>query len=112
MCAQAHTLSPLGAMVVHHIGNTKCNNALVSVVHICTCTAEAEEAPKTPVTSSWMQASHFFAMDQRQGQGRVMVLCLAHQLAQRLPGFAQLLASVVEQHGYAAQLDLGCVFSR
>ena len=39
-----------------------------------------------------------------------MVLCLAQLLAERLPGFAELLLPVVDKHGDASQLSLGDAF--
>lgn len=53
------------------------------------------------------QACHFFKVGQQRAQGRTMVLCLAQQLAERLNGFADLLAPVVlENKDTLAQLSL------
>ncbi|GFH06654.1 WD_REPEATS_REGION domain-containing protein [Haematococcus lacustris] len=55
---------------------------------------------------------HFFTEGQARSQGRTMLLCLAQQLAERLPGMANLLVPVVEQHGDATQLSLQDTFIR
>lgn len=41
---------------------------------------------------------HFFKVGEPRSQGRAMLLCLAQQLAEKLPGFAHVLAPVVEEH--------------
>ena len=42
---------------------------------------------------------HFFKVGEARSQGRAMILCLAQQLAGKLPGFAAILADVVREHG-------------
>jgi len=39
---------------------------------------------------------HFFKVGQPRGQGKAAMLCLAQQLAEQLPGFAELLAAAVD----------------
>ncbi|KAL6759842.1 hypothetical protein V8C86DRAFT_1227862 [Haematococcus lacustris] len=56
-------------------------------------------------------AHHFFTVGQARSQGRTMLLCLAQQLAEKLPGLAELLLPVVEQHGNASQLSLQDTFT-
>lgn len=51
------------------------------------------------------QVRHFFKVGQARAQARAMVLSLAVQLAQQLPGFAATLTSVVKEHGDGSQLD-------
>ena len=41
-----------------------------------------------------------------------MVLCLAHQLAEQLPGMAEQLLPAVQKHGNAAELSTQEVFER
>lgn len=41
-----------------------------------------------------------------------MLLCLAHQLCEQLPGMAAQLLPVVEEHGAAANLSIDEVFER
>jgi hypothetical protein len=57
-------------------------------------------------------AQHFFKIGQPRAQGKVMVLCLAHQLAERLPGLAELLVPVVKEHGDAADLSMTQAFEK
>ena len=45
------------------------------------------------------QAQHFFKVGQQRAQGKTMLLCLAQQLAERLPGFAVLLLAAVTEAG-------------
>ncbi|GFH17743.1 WD_REPEATS_REGION domain-containing protein, partial [Haematococcus lacustris] len=62
--------------------------------------------------SGLVMAHHFFTVGQARSQGRTMLLCLAQQLAEKLPGLAELLLPVVEQHGNASQLSLQDTFTR
>ena len=43
------------------------------------------------------QAQHFFKVGQQRAQGKTMLLCLAQQLAEKLPGFAPLLLASVKE---------------
>lgn len=52
-----------------------------------------------------VMAHHFFKVGEPRSQGRAMVLCLAQQLAEKLPGFASLLASVAKEHGDGSGLS-------
>ncbi|KAJ9527086.1 hypothetical protein QJQ45_025204 [Haematococcus lacustris] len=61
--------------------------------------------------SGLVMAHHFFTVGQARSQGRTMLLCLAQQLAEKLPGLAELLLPVVEQHGNASQLSLQDTFT-
>ena len=55
---------------------------------------------------SLVTAQHFFKVGTRRAQGRAMVLCLAQQLAERLPGIAAHLQSAIDEHGRGEQLSL------
>ena len=44
-----------------------------------------------------VQAMHFFKVGQQRAQGKTMLLCLAQQLAEKLPGFAPLLLASVKE---------------
>jgi hypothetical protein len=55
----------------------------------------------------------FFKVGEARSQGRAMLVCLAYQLAHKLPGFARVLAPVVEEHGDGKSLpNLRDVFER
>jgi hypothetical protein len=51
-------------------------------------------------------AQHFFKVGEQRAQASAMVLCLAQQLAERLPGMAAQLLPVVEKHGAGSSLSL------
>ena len=55
---------------------------------------------------SLVTAQHFFKVGTRRAQGRAMVLCLAQQLAERLPGMAAHVQSAIDAHGRGEQLSL------
>ncbi|KAF5840146.1 hypothetical protein DUNSADRAFT_17630 [Dunaliella salina] len=57
-----------------------------------------------------VQVRHFFKVGQARAQGKVMLLCLAHQLCKQLPGMVDQLLPVVEEHGAAAHLSMDEVF--
>ncbi len=59
-----------------------------------------------------MQVQHFFKVGQKRAQGKAMLLCIAQQLAEKLPGFAQELAPVVEKMQDGAELGLLEMFNR
>ncbi|GFH09406.1 WD_REPEATS_REGION domain-containing protein [Haematococcus lacustris] len=67
---------------------------------------------RSNMDSGLVMAHHFFTVGQARSQGRTMLLCLAQQLAEKLPGLAELLLPVVEQHGNASQLSLQDTFTR
>ena len=62
--------------------------------------------------SNVMMAQHFFKAGQRQAQGKAMLLSIAMQLADKLPGMAQLLLPVAQEHGDAGQLSLIDTFEK
>ncbi|GFH09203.1 WD_REPEATS_REGION domain-containing protein [Haematococcus lacustris] len=62
--------------------------------------------------SSLVMAHHFFTVGHTRSQGRTMLLCLALQLAEKLPGLAALLVPVVEKHGNATKLSMQDTFTR
>ena len=65
------------------------------------------------VQADLVMVQHFFKAGEPRSQGRAMVLCLAQQLAEKLPGFAHELAPVVEQHGDGKNLpNLSEVFEK
>ncbi|KAF5838041.1 WD40-repeat-containing domain protein [Dunaliella salina] len=55
---------------------------------------------------------HFFKVGEPRAQGKAMVLCLALQLAEQLPGMATLLWLVAKEHGSADQLTLKDTFDK
>ncbi|KAF5838039.1 hypothetical protein DUNSADRAFT_3473 [Dunaliella salina] len=55
---------------------------------------------------------HFFKVGEPRAQGKAMVLCLALQLAEQLPGMAALLWLVAKEHGSADQLTLKDTFDK
>ena len=57
-------------------------------------------------------AQHFFKAGQRRAQGKAMLLSIAMQLADKLPGMAQLLLPVAQEHGDAGQLSLTDTFDK
>lgn len=57
-------------------------------------------------------AQHFFKAGEQRAQAHAMLLSLAHQLAERLPGFAAQLRPVVEKHGASTGLPLVDTFER
>ena len=57
-------------------------------------------------------AQHFFKAGQRRAQGKAMLLSIAMQLAEKLPGMAQLLLPVTQEHGDAGQLSLIDTFEK
>ena len=57
------------------------------------------------------QVCHFFKVGAPRAQGKTLLLCLAQQLAEKLPGMADLLVKVVEEHGDGAQLSLADTFN-
>ena len=59
-----------------------------------------------------MMAQHFFKAGQRRAQGKAMLLSIAMQLADKLPGMAQLLLPVAQEHGDAGQLSLIDTFEK
>ena len=59
-----------------------------------------------------MTAQHFFKVGQPQAQAKSMLLCLTHQLTERLPGMAAQLVPVVEQHGAGVELALRDTFEK
>ncbi|KAL6756674.1 hypothetical protein V8C86DRAFT_3136436 [Haematococcus lacustris] len=61
--------------------------------------------------SSLVMAHHFFTVGHTRSQGRTMLLCLAQQLAEKLPGLAALLKPVVEKHGNATKLSMQDTFT-
>ena len=62
--------------------------------------------------SNVMMAQHFFKAGQRQAQGKAMLLSITMQLAEKLPGMAQLLLPVAQEHGDAGQLSLIDTFEK
>ncbi|KAJ9532875.1 hypothetical protein QJQ45_010968 [Haematococcus lacustris] len=58
-----------------------------------------------------VMAHHFFTVGHTRSQGRTMLLCLALQLAEKLPGLADLLVPVVEKHGNATKLSMQDTFT-
>eukprot|EP00798_Chlamydomonas_sp_ICE-L_P001313 gene1313-32666_t len=56
---------------------------------------------KHPIVS----AHHFFKVNEARSQAKAMILCLAHQLAERLPGMDAKLLPVVEQNGAGASFS-------
>ncbi|GFH09200.1 WD_REPEATS_REGION domain-containing protein [Haematococcus lacustris] len=62
--------------------------------------------------SSLVMAHHFFTVGHTRSQGRTMLLCLAQQLAEKLPGLADLLVPVVVKHGNATKLSMQDTFTR
>ena len=57
-------------------------------------------------------AQHFYKVGQARGRAKAMVLCLAHQLAERLPGMASLLVPVVAEHGAGGALSMLQAFEK
>ncbi|KAF5843009.1 hypothetical protein DUNSADRAFT_3138 [Dunaliella salina] len=55
---------------------------------------------------------HFFKVSEPRAQGKAMVLCLAMQLAEQLPGMAQILLPRAKEHGNANQLTLQDAFNK
>ena len=55
---------------------------------------------------------HFFKVGERRASGKAMLLCLAQQLAEKLEGFAALLAPVVKEHGGAQELSMSVTFEK
>ena len=62
--------------------------------------------------SNITMARHFFKAGQRRAQGKAMLLSIAMQLAEKLPGMAQLLLPVAQEHGDAGQLSLTDTFDK
>lgn len=58
------------------------------------------------------QVKHFFKAGESRSQGRAMVVSLAYQVAERLPGFAVLLLPVAQEHGTGTELPLMELFQR
>jgi len=58
------------------------------------------------------QVRHFFKVGQERAQGKAMVLCLAHQLAEQLPGMAAELLPVVTEHGNGSCMSMVEAFER
>jgi len=52
--------------------------------------------PNSHSAPSRPKVRHFFKVGQPRGQGKAAMLCLAQQLAEQLPGFAELLAAAVD----------------
>ena len=67
--------------------------------------------PPPPPPLPLLQAWHFFKVGELRAQGKVMLLCLAQQLAEGLPGLADLILPVVEKHEDAAQLSMEMTFA-
>ncbi|KAL6756673.1 WD40-repeat-containing domain protein [Haematococcus lacustris] len=61
--------------------------------------------------SSLVMAHHFFTVGHTRSQGRTMLLCLAQQLAEKLPGLYEKLEQVVETHGNATKLSMQDTFT-
>ena len=55
---------------------------------------------------------HFFKVGEARAQALTMISSLAYQLAQKLPGMAELLEPVVQQHGGGADLPLEEAFDK
>ena len=72
--------------------------------NVLSCLASCT-APLAPA-----QVHHFFKAGMLHSSGKAMVLCLAQQLAEKLKGFAALLASVVQEHKGAQELSLEATF--
>lgn len=53
-----------------------------------------------------MAAQHFFKVGELRSHAKTMVLSLAQQLAERLPGLAELLKPTIAEHGAAENLSL------
>ncbi len=51
-------------------------------------------------------------LGQPRAQGKAAVLCLAQQLAEQMPSFAELLLPVAEKHGNASALSMLETFER
>ena len=59
-----------------------------------------------------VQIRHFFKVGEQRAQGKAMMLCLAHQLAEQVPLMADLLEPVVKEHGNASNLSMKETFTR
>jgi len=59
-----------------------------------------------------LQARHFFKVGEARAQGKAMILCLAQQLAEQLPGMASALVPVVKQYQNAGDLTMAEAFQR
>jgi len=68
----------------------------------------------SPASSPLMpsQVRHFFKVGQERAQGKAMVLCLAHQLAEQLPGMAAELQPVVTERGNGSNMSMVDAFWR
>lgn len=58
------------------------------------------------------QVKHFFKVGEARAQGRAMVVSLAYQVAEKLPGFAELIAPVAAEHGDGNNLPLEELFQK
>jgi hypothetical protein len=74
--------------------------------------ARSKLVVRSTVGAGVVTAQHFFKIGQPRAQGKLMVLCIAHQLAERLPGLAELLVPVVEKHGSASELSMAETFEK
>jgi hypothetical protein len=57
-------------------------------------------------------AHHFFKVGQQRAQAKTMLLSLASQLAERLPGMAAELLPVIKEHGVASSLSMQDTFEK
>lgn len=67
---------------------------------------------RSTVGQGMVTAQHFFKVGQPRAQAKAMVLCFAHQLAERLPGMAALLVPVVAEHGAGGSLSMLQAFEK
>ena len=93
----------MGKTIISAVASTKLKvrwelpERVICLIFILFCTPSTQVLLNSEANLVLVQ--HFFKVGQARSQGRAMVLCIAQQLAEKLPGFASLLAGVVKEHG-------------